>query len=315
MKSPFPYFGGKSKVADAVWAAFGDVPNYIEPFFGSGAVLLNRPDSNKTKIETVNDIDGFLSNFWRAVKFDPESVAAYADYPVNENDLFARHSWLVNRRKELTEKLEGDPDFYDAKFAGWWVWGICAWIGGGWCSGQGPWFTENGAVGINRQLPHLGSAGRGINGVSADRYQSILNLFVKLSDRLRSVRVCCGDWNRIMGKSILQVYSPVGIFLDPPYSSAANRANRIYAKDDFDVANDVRMWCIENGDNPTLRIALCGYEGEHGMPESWKCFQWKAVGGYGSQGKGQGRENAIRERIWFSQACIPIDGVPQGVLF
>ena len=40
LKAPFPWFGGKSRVADIVWDRFGDVANYVEPFFGSGAVLL-----------------------------------------------------------------------------------------------------------------------------------------------------------------------------------------------------------------------------------------------------------------------------------
>jgi hypothetical protein len=41
--APFPWFGGKRKVAAEVWARFGAVENYVEPFFGSGAVLLGRP--------------------------------------------------------------------------------------------------------------------------------------------------------------------------------------------------------------------------------------------------------------------------------
>jgi hypothetical protein len=36
---------GRARAAHLVWAAFGDVPNYVEPFFGSGAVLLGRPTS------------------------------------------------------------------------------------------------------------------------------------------------------------------------------------------------------------------------------------------------------------------------------
>ena len=36
MKAPFPWFGGKSKVSSIVWERFGDVQNYVEPFFGSG---------------------------------------------------------------------------------------------------------------------------------------------------------------------------------------------------------------------------------------------------------------------------------------
>ncbi|KKM69533.1 hypothetical protein LCGC14_1449830, partial [marine sediment metagenome] len=43
LKAPFPWFGGKRRVADKVWERFGDVPNYVEPFAGSLAVLLERP--------------------------------------------------------------------------------------------------------------------------------------------------------------------------------------------------------------------------------------------------------------------------------
>lgn len=60
LKAPFVYFGGKSRVASVVWSALGrDVRHYIEPFFGSGAVLLNRPQPFKGA-ETVNDKDGFV---------------------------------------------------------------------------------------------------------------------------------------------------------------------------------------------------------------------------------------------------------------
>jgi len=42
-KAPFPWFGGKSKAAPLVWKLLGDPVHYVEPFFGSGAVLLQRP--------------------------------------------------------------------------------------------------------------------------------------------------------------------------------------------------------------------------------------------------------------------------------
>ena len=78
LKAPFPYFGGKRVVAPEVWRRFGDTPNYIEPFFGSGAVLLGRPPFEGNRIETVNDLDGHLANFWRALQADPDAVAYYA---------------------------------------------------------------------------------------------------------------------------------------------------------------------------------------------------------------------------------------------
>lgn len=137
LKSPFPYFGGKRKVAAEVWRRFGVVDNYVEPFFGSGAVLLAREGILST--ETVNDADGLISNFWRALRADPDAVADHANWPVNETDLHARHAWLVEKKESLQARMEGDADFFDAKVAGWWVWGMSCWIGSGFCSGNGPW--------------------------------------------------------------------------------------------------------------------------------------------------------------------------------
>lgn len=117
LRAPFPWFGGKGRAAPLIWEALGDVSNYVEPFAGSLATLLGRP--SVARIETVNDADGLLSNFWRAVAADPAAVADAAAWPVSEVDLSARHLWLVNRRAALTERLQVDPDYYDAKVAGW----------------------------------------------------------------------------------------------------------------------------------------------------------------------------------------------------
>lgn len=133
LKAPFPAFGGKGRVADMVWERLGDPDNFVEPFAFSAAVTLRRPQPGK--IETINDANHFVVNFWRAVQADPEAVADFADHPVTEADLHARHRYLVNGpASELFRySIEHDPDFYDAKFAGWWVWGQCCWIGAGWC--------------------------------------------------------------------------------------------------------------------------------------------------------------------------------------
>jgi hypothetical protein len=82
------------------------------------------------------------------------------------------------------------------------------------------------------------------------------------------------------------------------------RDKKLYAQDEGGLSAKVRAWCLENQDNPKLRIALCGYEGEHDMPTSWEKVAWKAKGGYGSQSDKEGRENAHKERIWFSPHCL-----------
>lgn len=313
LKAPFPWFGGKSRAAPLIWERFGNVDNYIEPFAGSLAVLLQSP--RIAPFETVNDADGFICNFWRSIAKDPEGVEYYCDWPANENDLHARHIWLVNHRADLTARLEGDPEFYDAKIAGWWVWGISCWIGTGWCSGNGAWVSENGklvkkekeqrSLGIIRQIIHISTAGKGI-------HRKIMNVandlsreykFSELAKRLKNVRVCCGDWSRVCGPSATTRHGITAIMLDPPYKDDV-RSPGCYAIDNGSISKDVRDWAVSMGDNKMLRIALCGYEGEHEMPSNWDCVEWVASVGYGAQRKEGENLNRYRERIWFSPYCL-----------
>lgn len=57
MKAPFPWFGGKSRAAPLMLERLGNVPNYVEPFAGSLAVLLNRPEG-PGRNETINGCSG-----------------------------------------------------------------------------------------------------------------------------------------------------------------------------------------------------------------------------------------------------------------
>lgn len=321
LKAPFPWFGGKRRVAHLVWERFGDVPNYVEPFAGSLAVLLGRPHSRG--VETVNDLDCYVANFWRALAAAPDDVARHADWPVNKADLHARHLWLVNQA-EFRERMKTDPEHYDAKVAGWWVWGISQWIGSGWCRyatgerlpaigaprgihAKRPRLARGGR-GVTRQMPDLsgdsGAAGRGVHAMAKDP-ASILEWLRALSARLRRVRVCCGDWERIMGPSPTTRIGITAVFLDPPYSGETGRA-ACYSAEDFSVAHAVRAWCAERGADPLLRIALCGYAGEHDDLEAqgWSVVAWEAHGGYANARAGHANANAARERIWFSPHCL-----------
>ena len=158
-----------------------------------------------------------VANFWRALQHDPDGVAFHADNPVNEVDQHARHLWLVSQ-EEFRERMKTEPDYYDSKIAGWWVWGQCIWIGSGWCAKQLPHLGDAGK-GLNRQLPHLGNAG---TVCVADPEESgpasgTRDYLFALAARLRRVRVCCGDWSRICGPSVTFKHGITGVFLDPPF--------------------------------------------------------------------------------------------------
>jgi hypothetical protein len=383
-------------------------------------VLLLRPQL--PKIETVNDLDSYVSNFWRATQQAPDKVAEFADGPVNEVDLHSRHRWLVlsDDAKAFRQRMRTDPDYFDAKVAGWWCWGLCCWIGSGWCAepqqvdrnqnvppdlqatfnsgngigvngpaggsgersvllggGEGQYghgihakgklpklSCNDGVLGtpslqLSQQVPLIGdpprgvhrgadqavnsegwkrikipdggegtgvhgmvdgnriqladafSRGRGVNsndaaGTCEQRRMWLLDWFQRLRDRLRTVRVCCGDWTRVCtSESVTTRLGTTGVFLDPPYGAKAGRDSKLYSTDSLTVATDVCRWCIEWGAKPGMRIVLAGYEGEgHEQLEAagWGVIHWKAAGGYGNRSE-KGKANAKKERLWYSPGC------------
>lgn len=194
IEPPFPYTGGKRAIADVVWARFGsDIDTYIEPFLGAGAVLLASPHWRRVH-EIVNDADGLVVNFWRAVQYAPDAVAAHAAHPVYECDFHARRWRLHLAADGLRARLEGDPEYYDARLAGWWAWCVSLCIGGSDVVAPGPWSVLHGQMaphgerGIRRQIPHLGR-GRNLITTHVTAPDVIRQRLRALAHRLRGVRI------------------------------------------------------------------------------------------------------------------------------
>lgn len=199
------------------------------------------------------------------------------------------------------------------------VWGISCWIGSGWCSGKGPWRSVDGRLmrlpgdtkGVHRQLIHLTNGGRGVH-----RQHDLYSYMYELAVRLRYVRVCCGDWQRVVTAGALVSGSTVGIFLDPPYDTdLRTRGLYINEGEQVNISADVRKWCIQNGNNPRYRIVLAGYDGEHEMPEGWQVVAWKTNGGYANFGREKNNNNKYKERLWLSPHCLHPEALSQPKLF
>ena len=295
LTAPFPYAGGKSQVAATIWRALGQPRTYIEPFAGSLGVLLGRPDP--PGMEIVNDAEGLVANFWRAVKSDPDAVAEAVDWPAIAVDLHARGAVLMAARAELVERLEGDPDYYDPKLAGWWAWGTAYSITKRFPN-RGPWIVDGGRLvkgapgaGISREKPLFDGPSR----APGTRYASAnLQPWMRaLADRLSATIVHCGDWSQVV-TPVMRSLTPVAVFLDPPYG-AMDRNMSTYLLDSTTVAADVRQWAIDHGEDEGLRIVVAGYESEEpAMPDTWQVLAWSAV---------SNTANRHRERLWLSPGC------------
>jgi hypothetical protein len=269
MNTPFPYFGGKTRIAGDVWRRFGDPAYYYEPFAGSLAVLLNRPTIGR--YEHVGDLDGMIVNFLRAVKADPAMVARHADYPAVSIDLEARIQWLNRRGGVLCQELLADPDYYDAKCAGWYAWERSVRILGG---GKALKLGRN--AGVRRSG------------------QTVEDYFASLASRLKQVTVFQGDWMRLARAALRESKNAAcAIFLDPPYTAGSGRQSNLYDQDSQKVGHYVQRWAVEAA-SPSLRIALCGFEDEYDMPRNWIEMPWKS------------QYSGVKERVWFSPHCLEV---------
>ena len=294
--APFPYFGGKRSITDEVWSRFGSPKQYIEPFCGSAAILLAAP--KPAQLEVVGDGSGFIANFWRSVKNQPAVVAEWADYPVSHVDLGARHVWLMAQRENIGIALQ-DPDWPgDAKVAGWWLWGQCCWIGGGWCDWDKE--TVSALSGSFGRIPHVSDAGMGIQAigqipqVNADRFLTssgrvALGWLRRLSDRLERVRVIHGDWSRCLNHHFGG--DDTAVFLDPPYRGYESPYGVAVP-----VADAVEAWAR---DNQHIKIAICGHRGDYAL-DGWEAVEWSR--GRFTYG---GSNTTDSECVWYSPACLP----------
>lgn len=186
-KLPAVYYGAKGLGAPLAWLLLdgdGKAKAYTEPFAGSCAMLLYR--EKVLRPETVNDVDGMIMNFFRAVRVDPEGVARAAlEQPVSEVDLHAWHHVMNRERKNLQARMSADPDYCQVRLAGAWLNGQCTWVGGNFGTHVGPWVVgvdDDGVpvmcsrtgkgeeaysaagegMGIRAAVPYIGDSGRGI---------------------------------------------------------------------------------------------------------------------------------------------------------
>ncbi|MBO5484293.1 MAG: DNA adenine methylase [Lachnospiraceae bacterium] len=72
MKTVLKYPGSKWNIATQLVELIPKHHSYIEPFFGSGAVLFNKVPSD---IETVNDLDSDVTNLFRCIQRDAEKLS------------------------------------------------------------------------------------------------------------------------------------------------------------------------------------------------------------------------------------------------
>lgn len=97
----FGWYGGKFSHLDWLLPLLPDCLHYCEPFAGSGAVLMNRDPS---PVETYNDIDGEVVNFFRALR-------------ESKDELIEQIALTPFSREEFSIACQLDPDLTEVERA------------------------------------------------------------------------------------------------------------------------------------------------------------------------------------------------------
>jgi DNA adenine methylase len=289
----FPYIGGKYAVAPEINRRFGAIDTRIDAFTGSSSWILASPP---TKYEIVNDLDGYVVNYLRAIKYAPEEVARHLDFPRAELELIAHHHYTRDKLPELVSRLGGDPEYYDPTLAARWAY-VMAYKLDPSLAKPGGWLTRDGLLvyerGDGRIRGSMTATPRLLARLVKERRVS--EYVAALAERLRGVQVFWNDFEVVVEKARRPELGIVGILLDPPYPR--HLRDFAYDADGADVWHRAARWAVANGDNPKLRIAVCGYNdaGSDALfPPDWARFVWNR------SGIGQYKD---RECIWFSPHC------------
>jgi len=200
IKAIAPWFGGKRTMAPAIVKELGKHTQYFEPFCGSMAVLLAKPQSRQ---ETVNDLHSDLINLARVMQ---DEKAGPKFYRLLRREWLADDALAYSRQVMLTGEVNGQLDV-DRAFAFF----VLSWMG------------RNGEAGLD----HVERSGRlcvrwtSNGGDPAVRFRGTVDSIPQFRRRLRGVTILRRDAFEIIPK-FADVAGCV-IYVDPPYIKKSDR--------------------------------------------------------------------------------------------
>src|SRR5579883_2590119 len=222
---PFGWYGGKFSHLAWLLPLLPKCHHYCEPFAGSGAVLLNRAPS---PIETYNDLDGEVVNFFRVLRDEKEKLVEAIGLTPFSREEFA----LACKLDPKVPPLERARRFYVR------------------------------ARQVRTGLAQTASLGRwanckntsraGMSGVIS-RWLGAVEDLPQIAERLLRVQI----ENRPAGDVIRLYDSPATLFYcDPPYLHETRGDSKAYG---FEMTRDEHIELADVLHQCKAKVALSGY--------------------------------------------------------
>ena len=221
MKSPITWFGGKGLLLKELLPRIPEHLSYVE-VFGGGAHLLFAKPRSVSQIETYNDLDEHLVEFFRAIQNDIEReilIDRWQNMPYSRAEYDrCRQSWRAetDRLERIYQWFILARQSFAARFSASWGFSI-------------------------RQ--HSG----------AITYKNIVNQLYAVGDRIKDWQIDNKDWSEM-----LDTYdSPDTFFyLDPPYVTSTRKSSSGYA---HEMSDDDHQRLIERIQTLKGKVMLSGY--------------------------------------------------------
>lgn len=250
MRTVLKYPGSKWNIALRLVELIPEHHSYVEPFFGSGAVLFNKPVSD---IETINDLDHDVVNLFRCIQEDAERLSRMV-----MTTPFSREKYEDTYKLDVWELMMPDEPYHKAlRFL------IQCW--------QGHGFRTNGSkVGWKNDVQ-----GRE-RGYALWNWYRLPEWIIDIAERLRMVQ--------IENRPALEVierfnYSNVFMYIDPPYVWGT-RAGKQYKHEMTDADHEEMLKLLLQS---KAKIMISGYESEmyNDYLTGWEKKQFSTCAEYG----------------------------------
>ncbi len=239
IRTVLKYPGSKWNIASQIVSMMPKHHSYVEPFFGSGAILFNKPPSD---IETINDLDGDVVNLFRCIREDSEKLAGIiAATPFS--------------RQEYDEAFESDRDTDDRyiKAAGFLV---KCWQGHGFRTNEHKVGWKNDVQGREKSY-------------ALWNWYRLPKWIIETAERLRMVQI----ENRPALEAIKRFnFKNVLMYLDPPYV-LGTRSGKQYK---HEMTDKEHVELLETILQSEAKVIISGYESDmyNDYLKSWNraCF-------------------------------------------
>lgn len=237
MKCVLRYPGAKNRIAPWICGYIPQHEVYLEPYFGSGAVFFNK---SPARIETLNDLNGNVVNYFRVVREMPEELAVQLEMTPYSRDEYYR----------AYEYHPEDSDIEQArKFA------VRCWMG--FDSGE-------------RYRSGFRSSQQSISPRTTKTWRGLPERLLEASERLRNAQI-----ENMPAVELIKRYdtSDVFMYVDPPYLHGT-RKNYLYRHEmeNWEHEELLKLLVVHPG-----KVLLSGYDNDmyNDMLRGWKKAQKK----------------------------------------